>query len=93
MSYYKCGIFKMAKDKEKNNEKDRVGWESPKKAIDSLRDFADSIGGNYGDQAGGALLIWKYLPANMRENIVQASQGRAEIDEEKYKKFFETWEI
>lgn len=51
----------------KNPEKIKPGWWVPVKVKESFVDFCSDVGHHVQEDFAGALFIWPYLPAQIRE--------------------------
>jgi len=51
----------------KNPEKIKPGWWLPVKVKESFADFCSDVGHHIQEDFAGALFIWPYLPAQLRE--------------------------
>lgn len=64
----------------KNNEKSQTNWLIPNSVKESFTDFCVKSGTIAQDDCAGALLIWQYLPAVIREQAKLAAKGQGQID-------------
>jgi hypothetical protein len=79
----------MAKKKMDNaaEEKFALGWRITNQVKDKFTEFCDSINHGYEDDCSAALMIWRYLPAQIREWAVLEAKGVQQVDE-KFWEFF-----
>ncbi len=70
-----------------DKEKTQLGWKVSAFVKDAFRDFCIENGFIVQDDCGGALAIWPYLPAAIRERAKLQANGVAAIDEKFWKQF------
>lgn len=73
----------MSSDKEKS----QLGWKVYTFVKDSFRDFCIENGLVVQDDCAGALVIWPYLPAAIRERAKIQANGIESIDKEFWEQF------
>jgi len=67
------------------NKRSQANWLIPDEVKNNFVDFCASIGAIAQDDCAGALVIWQYLPAAVREQAKLEAKGIAPVD----KKFWE----
>ena len=70
-----------------SKEKIALGWEVSPEVKDSFRDFCIENGFVVQNDCAGALTIWPYLPAAIRERSKLQANGVAAIDEKFWEQF------
>lgn len=68
-------------------EKSQLGWKVPAFVKDLFRDFCIENGSVVQDDCAGALAIWPYLPAAIRERAKLQAKGVTAIDEKFWEQF------
>ena len=58
----------------------QLGWKVPIGVRDSFATFSNKMGTVIQEDCAGALMIWPYLPAEIREQAKLAAKGLVEID-------------
>lgn len=69
----------------RQDEKITTGWRVPAKIKESFVEFCAQVGALAQEDCAGALVIWPYLPAAVREQAKLEAKGIAAVD----KKFWE----
>jgi len=69
-------------DNVKNSDFKPVGWRVADDVKDVFTDFCKAVGANYEDSCAGALVIWQYLPAQIREWAILEAKGQPAVDRE-----------
>ena len=64
----------------KNEEKTKTGWPIPLSIKDSFVNFCADMGNLAQEDCAGALLIWQYLPAQIRESARLEAKGIRAVD-------------
>ena len=64
----------------KNNEKIQISWRVPQDVKDNFTSFCNHIGAIIEDDCAGALIVWQYLPAELREQAKLAAKNQGKID-------------
>ena len=70
-----------------NTEKTKPGWFIPVKVKDSFVNFCADKGNIIQEDCAGALLIWQYLPAQIRESARLEAKGIRAVDKRFWKHF------
>ena len=65
----------------------KLGWNVPISTKENFVEFCEQVGSRYQEACAGALAIWQYLPAEIRENAKLTSKGINQVDEEFWKQF------
>lgn len=68
-------------------DREKLGWLFRVTAIETFKSFCDRIGGNYGENASAAMMLWPQLPPELREAMMLVAQGRIEMDTEFWEQF------
>lgn len=71
----------------KNEEKTKTGWPIPMSIKDSFVNFCAEMGNLAQEDCAGALLIWQYLPAQIRESARLEAKGIRAVDKRFWKHF------
>ena len=71
----------------KNPEKIKLGWYVPTECRDKFSQWCADNGLICQDDCAGALVIWTYLPAAIREQAKLQAKGTAAIDEKFWEQF------
>lgn len=77
----------MMEGMKKNNEKTKTGWPIPANIKDDFVNFCAEKGNIAQEDCAGALLIWQYLPAQVREQARLEAKGVLAIDKKFWKQF------
>ncbi len=77
----------------KNIEKTNTGWPIPTTIKESFSNFCADKGTIAQEDCAGALLIYQYLPAQVREQARLEAKGLQSIDKKFWKKFCEGVEL
>ena len=64
----------------KNIEKIKPGWYIPEDVKDKFVDFCNEKGTVIQEDFAGALIIWSYLPALIRESAKAEAKGIGSVD-------------
>jgi hypothetical protein len=72
---------------EKNDKKIKTGWLIPVGIKDLFVNFCAEKGNIAQEDCAGALLIWQYLPAQVREQARLEAKGVQAIDKKFWKQF------
>ena len=71
----------------KKEEKIKTGWPVPMSVKDSFVNFCAEMGTLAQEDCAGALLIWQYLPAQIRESARLEAKGIRAVDKNFWKHF------
>ena len=66
-------------------EKVQLGWQVPVSVKEAFRDFCSDTSSIVQEDCAGALFIWRYMPAAIREQARMTAKGIGSVD----KKFWE----
>jgi len=77
----------------KVEEKTKTGWPVPVSIKDSFVEFCAKMGCLAQEDCAGALFIWKYLPAQIREEARLEAKGVKAIDTVFWKHFSDGLEL
>jgi hypothetical protein len=81
------------KNMAKTVEKIQTGWKIPVTCKDSFTKFCDEVGSLVQEDCAGALLIWQYLPAQIRELAKMHAKGVTKIDKKFWDQFRQGLEL
>lgn len=70
-----------------------MGWTVPVSVKDAFVDFCTSRGARIQEDAAGALVIWKYLPAQIREWARLEAKGTPAVDRQFWESFARSLEL
>ena len=70
-----------------NSEKIRLGWEVPKELRNSFRDWCVNKGVLVQEDCAGALIIWQFLPAEIREAAKMEAKGTPSLNKKFWSDF------
>lgn len=68
----------------KNPDVPKLGWQVTPETVDAFKVFCDKAGVRYQDAASGALFLWMYMPAEIREWAMLAGKGDSESPDEDF---------
>ena len=85
-------IYKM-NNMVKDVEKIQTGWQVPVSCKDSFTEFCDRVGSLVQEDCAGALVIWQYLPAQLRELAKLQAKGLVEVDQKFWDQFHQGLEL
>jgi hypothetical protein len=71
----------------KNEEKIKTGWPIPVSVKESFVNFCAKVGCLAQEDCAGALLIWQYLPAQIREKARLEAKNARLMDEDFWQQF------
>jgi hypothetical protein len=71
----------MITNMKKKPELIKTGWNIPENVRDEFAAFCTKVGSRIQEDCAGALVIWPYLPPQIREQAKLASKGEAQVDE------------
>ena len=74
-------------------ETTKPGWNIPVDVRDSFTAFCAEVGTIAQEDCAGALLIWPYLPAQLREQAKLQAKGNAPIDKKWWQSFRAGFEL
>lgn len=69
------------------DKKITTGWRIPVKIKESFVGFCADVGALAQEDCAGALVIWQYLPAAVRERAKLEAKGKAAVDKNFWKQF------
>ena len=84
------GLYSRGISKEymaKKPEKVSLGWYVPTEARRLFVEFCSDVGTVAQEDCAGAMFIWQYLPAQIREQAKRQTKGVSAIDEEFWVQF------
>ncbi len=58
----------------------QLGWKVPVAAKENFATFCNEVGAVIQEDCAGALTVWPYLPAEIREQAKLAAKGLGEVD-------------
>lgn len=64
-----------------NKELTNVGWQIPVAVRDRFTAFSDRVGNKIQEDCAGALIVWLYLPAQLREWARLEAKGCSAVGE------------
>jgi hypothetical protein len=70
----------------------QLGLRIPHNIYEKYTEFCDGVGGRYQDELCGAMLVWQYLPGEIRDRAKRQSLGTMPFDKafwEAYRDAFE----
>ncbi|MGD2093300.1 MAG: hypothetical protein PVH61_44480 [Candidatus Aminicenantes bacterium] len=70
----------MQKNNNKNIKKIRPGWFCPENVKESFVEFCDLQGVKIQEDFAGALIIWQYLPVQIRQMAKLEAKGSGIVD-------------
>ncbi len=67
-------------DVDKIEQQVQLGWKVPVAAKENFAKFCNKVGAVIQDDCAGALMIWPYLPSEIREQAKLAAKGLVEVE-------------
>jgi len=65
---------------ENGNEIVQLGWKVPANVREQFGSFCNAHGGVTQEECAGALILWQYIPSEIREQAKMEAKGLAQVD-------------